>query len=177
MTFRTIIVLAALGTAVLPVEAQCKPDTLGGDSQWQRRLGMFYEQHKNYHAALTCFRLSAEQGDVNSQVVLGEMYEEGKGVLQDFASAFECYMKAALQSEHPPSCGSVSHAREKIAMMYLLGEGVKVNHIEAYKWYVLADQLDEASHVMEQLSVADVVEAQRRLDLWNAEHPQVSTCE
>jgi TPR repeat protein len=179
MRLHTIIVLVALGTSGLRVEAQCKPDTIGGNPQLQWSLGMFYERNKNYSAALTCFRMSAEQGDVGSQEMLGWMYSHGEGVSQDYTLALGWYMKVAQQSDHAPNCGTVPHARAHVAMAYFEGEGVPKDEVEAYKWYVLAGAIDEAGYVMNSMTVAQVVEAQKRLNLWRAEHQQIpsSTCE
>ena len=40
---------------------------------------------------------AAEQGLVQAQYNLGDMYEQGQGVRQDYAEAFRWYRKAAEQ--------------------------------------------------------------------------------
>ena len=40
---------------------------------------------QDYKEVVRWYRLSAEQGDVQAQINLGNMYAEGQGVLQNYA--------------------------------------------------------------------------------------------
>ena len=58
------------------------------------------------------------------------MYEQGRGVPQDYAKAVEWYRKAAEQNE--PA------AQYSLGLMYDQGTGVQRNLSEATRWYRLA---------------------------------------
>jgi hypothetical protein len=47
--------------------------------------------------AFSYYRKAAEQGDADSQFMIGEMYQNGEGVEKDLKSAAEWLMKAASQ--------------------------------------------------------------------------------
>jgi len=49
----------------------------------------------DYETALSAFRPLAEQGDASAQYNLGVMYENGKGVAQDYREAVSWYRLAA----------------------------------------------------------------------------------
>jgi len=48
--------------------------------------------------AFSYYRKAAEQGDADSQFMIGEMYQNGEGVEKDLKSAAEWLMKAASQA-------------------------------------------------------------------------------
>ncbi len=81
----------------------------------------------DYATALRELRPLAEQGDGTAQSVLGQMYEQGKGVPQDHAEAVRWWRKAAEQ-------GHVT-AQLNLGNMYRKGQGVPQDHAEAVKWY------------------------------------------
>ena len=56
----------------------------------------------------------AEFGSVKAQYILGEMYEEGRGVKQDYAKAIEWYRKAE-KSGHKNAANRISQLKAKIA--------------------------------------------------------------
>ena len=61
-------------------------------------------------------KLAAEQGDEFAQSDLGDMYENGKGVLQDYKEAVKWYRLAAEQGDE--------FARSNLGIMYENGRGV-----------------------------------------------------
>ena len=69
----------------------------------------------------------AEQGNVYAQCQLGTMYEDGRGVSQDYAEAVEWYRKSAEQ-------GYVS-AQYFLGEMYHYGKGVSRDYAKAVEWY------------------------------------------
>ena len=85
---------------------------------------------KNYVAAAKGFRLAAAQGNATAQVMLGEMYANGQGVVQDDAEAVKWFRLAAAQ-------GNAS-AQYGLGFVYANGQGVVQNYAEAVKWYRLA---------------------------------------
>jgi hypothetical protein len=85
---------------------------------------------KDQAEAAKWFRKAAEQGNAQAQNILGILYRDGKGVVQDFVEAVKWYRKAAAQR--------VTGAQWDLGLRYLLGEGVSKDDFEAYKWLRLA---------------------------------------
>ena len=69
----------------------------------------------------------AENGDPIAEFTLGYLYEQGKGVPQDYRQAVEFY-RAAAQQGH-------ATAENNLASMYLHGRGVAKSLREAINWY------------------------------------------
>ena len=69
----------------------------------------------------------AEMGDALAQHNLGVIYEQGKGVEQDYTKAVEWFTKAAEQNN--------ADAQYNLGLMYIKGEGVKSNSINAKEWF------------------------------------------
>ena len=66
-------------------------------------------------ATAKALRISAEKGDASAQYRLGQRYDEGVGVSQDYRQAKEWFEKAANQG-HPG-------AQVNLGTLYLQGEG------------------------------------------------------
>lgn len=64
------------------------------------------------------------------------MYNEGKGIPQDYTEAAKWYQLAAQQGVAP--------AQFNLGNMYRKGQGVPKDYAEAVKWYRLAAQQGEA---------------------------------
>ena len=77
-------------------------------------------------------REKAEQGIEDAQLELGNMYENGLEVDQDYKEALSWYMKAAeLMSEV---------AVRKVGEFYSNGYGVEADSDKAFEWYMKAEQ-------------------------------------
>jgi TPR repeat protein len=87
-------------------------------------------------AALALSRALARQGDATAQADLGQMYERGAGVAQDFAEAANWYRRAA---EH-----GFARAQILLANLYDEGRGVPKDAWTAVKWLRLASMQGEA---------------------------------
>ncbi|KAK5828185.1 hypothetical protein F5H01DRAFT_375916 [Linnemannia elongata] len=74
--------------------------------------------------------LNANLGDKDAQVTLGDMYKEGKGILQDYEQAMTWYLKAANQRSAP--------AQYAIGSLYDHGQGVPQDYEQAMDWYLKA---------------------------------------
>ena len=72
-------------------------------------------------------KAKAEKGDALSQLILGQMYLEGYGVLKDDKEAVKWYLKAAEQGN--------ALAQFSLAKKYQGGKGVLQDHKEAVRWY------------------------------------------
>ncbi len=73
---------------------------------------------------------AAELGDADAQVTLGVMYENGRGVTQDYQKAVKWYLNAA-------ELGNVD-AQLYLGFMYEKGKGVAQDYKQAYKWFTIA---------------------------------------
>jgi len=78
---------------------------------------------------------AAKKGDAAAQYRLGEMYDLGRGVKQDYAQAVLWYRAAAEQGHAP--------AQFALAEMYKNGDGVAKDVAEAVRWYRRAAQQGE----------------------------------
>ena len=67
------------------------------------------------NTAVKWHQKAAEQGLESAQVNLGQMYDSGKGVVQDHKTAFKCYRSAADQED--------STAHHNLVVMYENGRG------------------------------------------------------
>ena len=85
-----------------------------------------------YHQeAAKWIRKSAEQGDADAQIRLGQMYRRGFGDLPpDYKEAVKWYRKAAEQGN--------ADAQNTLGVMYYNGEGVSKDEVEGYAWCLLA---------------------------------------
>ena len=75
-------------------------------------------------------RKAAELGCVVAQYKLGCMYDNGKGVPQDFYKAIEWYHKAANHGD--------MNAQYRLGYMYDNGQGVPQDSTKAFAWYLKA---------------------------------------
>ena len=82
---------------------------------------------KGKQAAYSEIRAAAERGDANAQFNLGLMYEEGRGVAQDYAQAVAWYRKAADQGNANGQAG--------LGAMYANGWGIERDDTEAVAWF------------------------------------------
>ena len=78
---------------------------------------------------LTEIRRRADQGDADTQFLLGLRYANGEGVPENDAEAVKWYRLAAEQGH--------ANAQYFLGAMYANGDGVPENDAEAVKWYRL----------------------------------------
>ncbi len=89
---------------------------------------------------------------------------------KDFATAHRLWL--ALAEE-----GNAS-AYFNLGRLYLFGEGVRIDPIEAYKWFRLADRAGVAqaksglARVSPLMTQGDMREAERRIERWYDLHPR-----
>lgn len=75
-------------------------------------------------------RRSAEEGNIEAQLKLGNEYRSGWNVPKDYREAVRWYQKAAEQSS--------KYAQVKLGMMYYFGQEVPRNPRKAIKWLRMA---------------------------------------
>ena len=98
--------------------------------------GLAAADQGDFETALRLWRPLAEQGNAKAQVYVGDIYNIGKGVPQDYTDAAKWFHKAAEQ-------GDVT-AQSVLGNLYLLGDGVRQDDAEAVKWYRLAAKQGDA---------------------------------
>ena len=76
------------------------------------------------------YEQAAPGGSVDAQNNLGNMYREGKGVVQDFSRAFFWFEAAARQGKAIPQLN--------LATVYANGEGVSRDLIKGLVWATVA---------------------------------------
>ena len=69
----------------------------------------------------------AQQGDEDAQFNLGVLYEQGQGVMQDYAKAIHWYEKSAKQND--------AEAQGRLGVLYQYGKGVPQDYAKAAYWY------------------------------------------
>ena len=89
--------------------------------------GLAAYRQGNYATALQEFLPLAEQGYAPAQTNLGVMYQNGRGVSQDYRQAVEWYRKAAEQG--------YAQAQTNLGFMYEKGRGVAQGDRQALEWY------------------------------------------
>ena len=102
---------------------------------------------------------SAEEGVAAAQVLLGIMYDLGRGVPEDDAEAVKWYRLAADQGN--------ADAQFNLGNRYANGEGVPRNDVTAYAWWNIAaasgheDAIENRSIIEESMTPAQIAEAQQ----------------
>ena len=94
-------------------------------------------ERRDYATAVRGFRVHAEQGLAEAQLVLGLMYSIGEGVPKNDAEAVKWFRKAAEQSH--------DNAQFNLGVKYAEGEGVPENDAEAVKWFRKAAEQGNAT--------------------------------
>ena len=105
----------------------------------QYNLGWMYENgrgvSRDNKIAVKWYRLAAEAGHAFAQYNLGQIYENGEGVDQDKKDKIAVkWYRLAAEAGHIP-------AQYKLGWMYANGWGIKQNHLSAYMWFYLANQV------------------------------------
>ena len=91
---------------------------------------------KNDAQAVTAYRHAADQGSVEAQFALGERYEQGRGVAQDFQAAATWYRMAAEKGS--------KMAAFRLGWLYDTGRGVTQSFENAALWYEKASDGQDA---------------------------------
>lgn len=115
----TLAVLVALGLWASATSCWAGID----EGRWAYERG-------DYATAWRKWRPLADQGDAPAQFYLGLMYDEGKGVPQDYTQAVWWYRLAAAQGN--------AAAQNNLGIMYVKGWGVSQDYAQAYGWFTRA---------------------------------------
>ena len=103
-----------------------------GESDAHYNLGLMLLDENNSNKGIKWLKTSADNGNINAQYYLGEVYASGRYVYQDYVEA-EHYYRMAAENHSTP-------AQFRLGLMYLNGEGVHKDQAEAEKWLNYAVQ-------------------------------------
>jgi hypothetical protein len=136
-------------------------------------IGVAYDQHlwfgiTDKREAFKWFKLAAEHGYVDAEAELGQCYDDGDGVEQNYAVAAEWYRKAA---EHVPNLGGAGYGRNNLGLLYMAGQGVPRDYVQAYLWFSLADNEANLNAARAEMTPPQILQAQQMADEWKKQHP------
>ena len=106
----------------------CLTSSVGWSADFQK--GLAAAQKGDFATALREWTPLAEQGDAGAQTILGMMYKNGEGVIQDYKIALKWFRLSAEQSD--------AIAQNILGAMYDKGQGVLQDYKTAVKWYRLS---------------------------------------
>jgi uncharacterized protein len=89
---------------------------------------------RDYRKAFSLFSMAAAQGNRNAKTNLGVMYKNGEGVPKDLKKAFDIFIETAELGDKT--------AQVYLAGMYYFGEATPADHVLAYMWASVSDQID-----------------------------------
>ena len=110
--------------------------------------------------------LAAAAGHASAQFNLGNMYDSGQGVSQDYQEAVKWYRLAADQKK--------AHAQSWLGYMYENGKGVSQDYVLALMWLNLAvaqgdaDSAKRVEKLEKEMTPQQIAEAQRLAREWKA---------
>ncbi len=91
---------------------------------------MMVVQRDDYAMAARLLRPQAEEGGADAQVMLGQMYNIGKGVPRSHKEAVKWFRLAAQQGD--------AGGQDGLGLAYEEGAGIPRDYVHAYMWYGLA---------------------------------------
>jgi TPR repeat protein len=156
-------------------EQECLADKHGEQATMCLAEAQQAHRRNDYATELRLLQPLADQGNAEAQDDLGSLYVTGWGVPQDYTEAVKWFRMAAEQ-------GNVE-AMDDLARMYVQGQGVPKNYVQAHLWFNLAAarRHPEPGHLnydagardslAEQMTPAEVAEAQRLAREWQSQHP------
>lgn len=105
-------------------------------------LGLIYrdgldKDKTDYIKAFNLFKLASSRGSDKAYFNLGDMYQNGLGVMVSYNKAIDYYIKAAKM-------GNV-YAMNNLGVIYAKGLGVTQDYHESFNWYMQAANQNDAN--------------------------------
>ena len=94
----------------------------------QYKKGVLYGMQRNYDRAADWYAAAARQGYVPAIVALGELYENGHGVEENWPIAAYLYNSAVERDKDN------AEANYKLGRLYEMGKGVVKNNVKAFEY-------------------------------------------
>ena len=107
--------------------------------------------------------MATKQGQPDAQVTLGQMYENGEGVPQDYGMAANWYRKAA---DHTIELGGAGVAANSLVQLYQDGHTTSQDYVFVYLAYAYAQDTDGMQEVAQKMNASQLADAQRRVRAW-----------
>ena len=144
-----------------------------GVAEAQFWIGVAYQQNlwfgiTDKQEAFKWFKQAAERGHVDAEAALGQCFEDGNGVEQNYVLAAHWYRRAA---EHVPNLGGAGQGRNNLGNLYRAGHGVPKDYIQAYMWFSLAGTERSLAAVQVEMNAAQILQAQQMAGEWEKQHP------
>jgi hypothetical protein len=144
---RLLIAMAETGHAAAQCHlGQSYESGSGVDKDEEKAVIWYKKAVYQSHAPAKNFLISmAKRGHAGAQCCLGQLYENGSGVVKDHDKSVIWYIKAAEQGhdaaqQHLVVLAEHGHAvaQYNLGRMYESGRGVAKNDTEAVRWYIKA---------------------------------------
>ena len=117
-------------TKALNQAAEIMEQAENGDAAAQYTVGRVLLENGSAPSAVRFLTLSAAQGNINAQRLLGDIYFIGQGIKQNLKTAIKWYKQAAEQGD--------PYSQNALGSMYRKGEGVKQDFQKSFEWYLQA---------------------------------------
>ena len=122
----------------------------------------------DYETAVAEWLPLAEQGDVDAQVALADLYLAGQGVRPDTARALRWYRRAAEAGN--------AVAQLNLGDLYSRGAGVPRDLVTAFVWFSLSAEqgrrwpATRLREISREMTAAQLADAEARLKDWRKSH-------
>lgn len=110
-----------------------------GDRNTQYSIGRLYRLERKYRKSYYWYKKASEQGHIDAQKDLAEIYFYGYNVKQSYEKAVKLYQKAAEQGN--------SDAQYKLGLMYCNGQGVKQNIEKGNELIMKSKKLEKVTYI------------------------------
>jgi hypothetical protein len=107
--------------------------------------------------------MAAKQGQPDAQFTLGQMYEYGEGLPQDYGLAAYWYRKAA---DHTIDLGGAGVGASSLVQLYQDGHATPQDYVFVYLTYAYTQCEDGVRGVAQKMTASQIVDAQRRVRAW-----------
>ena len=77
-----------------------------------------------------------------------------------------------MAAEHVPDFGGAGQGRNNLGLLYLNGDGVPKDYVQAYMWFRLTAHETNLAYAKAQMTPAQIVEAERMATEWKHSHPE-----
>ncbi len=114
-----------------------REDGSAGDRDAQLRRAIAAYDEKDYETAFPLLLSLADEGDADAQWRVGVMYDDGNGVAENDALAFEYTRSSAMQGN--------SDGQWRLGILYEYGRGVKSDDVMAAVYYTLSAEQGNTS--------------------------------
>jgi TPR repeat protein len=107
--------------------------------------------------------MAAKQGQPDAQVTLGQMYENGENVPQDYGVAAYWYRKAA---DHTIDLGGAGVGANSLSQLYQDGHATPQDYVFVYLGYAYLQDADGMRDVAQKMNASQIADVQRRVSAW-----------